>query len=487
MNRKLRKGGMAAVFTLIVIAAVILVNLIFGKLPAKYRKWDLSSSQILTLGDTTKDILDHLNKEVTIQVIADPDQVDERITSFVTLYEDYSDLVKVTMEDPVLHPDVLTTLDAEVNTVLISYPETGKKTSVSFNDIIEIDMMAYYQYQQIQETAFDGEGQITSAINYVANDIQTTAYTLSGHQETALPATVTDSLTKSGFTMDELDLMTAEAVPADCSLLIINNPQKDISSDEYTVLLDYLKNGGHLMLLSGATEQELTNLNQLCGEYGMSLLNGFAADQAPQHYYQNNPFSVIPEYDLSSGLFTGIDSSESALLTYPAALSIQEDLRDGLEVTPILTTSDSGLFVDPVTQDQTEGTYVLAAVATEPTGTVSGGEASPSEAETSAEEGDSDSAAPDEPTTVFTVIAAPSLIDESVLTLFPNITNLSLFMNAAVNHMPGVTSLSIPAKSLETTYNMVTAGGLWSALFIIVIPLIFLIAGFIIWMKRRKR
>ena len=28
MNRKLRKGGMAAVFTLIVIAAVILVNLI---------------------------------------------------------------------------------------------------------------------------------------------------------------------------------------------------------------------------------------------------------------------------------------------------------------------------------------------------------------------------------------------------------------------------------------------------------------------------
>ena len=130
---------------------------------------------------------------------------------------------------------------------------------------------------------------------------------------------------------------------------------------------------------------------------------------------------------------------------------------------------------------------MLAAVATEPTGTVSGGEASPSEAETSAEEGDSDSAAPDEPTTVFTVIAAPSLIDESVLTLFPNITNLSLFMNAAVNHMPGVTSLSIPAKSLETTYNMVTAGGLWSALFIIVIPLIFLIAGFVIWMKRRKR
>ena len=33
---------------------------------------------------------------------------------------------------------------------------------------------------------------------------------------------------------------------------------------------------------------------------------------------------------------------------------------------------------------------------------------------------------------------------------------------------------------------MITAGGLWSALFIIVIPVIFLIAGFVVWMKRRK-
>ena len=52
--------------------------------------------------------------------------------------------------------------------------------------------------------------------------------------------------------------------------------------------------------------------------------------------------------------------------------------------------------------------------------------------------------------------------------------------------MPGITTLSIPSKSLDITYNMVTSAGLWSALFIIVIPVIFLIAGFVIWLKRRK-
>ena len=46
---------------------------------------------------------------------------------------------------------------------------------------------------------------------------------------------------KSGMETKELNLLTDSAVPEDCSLLIINNPQKDISEDEKTTLTDYLK------------------------------------------------------------------------------------------------------------------------------------------------------------------------------------------------------------------------------------------------------
>lgn len=495
MTRTLKKGGIMAIFSVIVIAVVILANLIFGKLPARYRQWDLSSSQILTLSETTLGILKNLDQNITIHVVADPDTVDERISSFVELYAQNSDRIQIIEEDPILHPDVLTRLDVQPGNILVECEGTGKRTVISFDDIIQIDLMAYYQYQQISETAFDGEGQLTSAIHYVANETATTAYTLTGHQESALPQAVTDSLDKSGFTMAELNLMTQPEVPADCSLLIIHNPQKDISADEKTSLLDYLKNGGHLMLLAGAAETPLTNLNSLCAEYGMDLKNGFTADQAPGHYYQNNPFSIIPEHDNSSGMLTGISTSDSILLNYAGAIEIQEELRDGLNVSPILTTSESGIFLDPITQEQTEGSYVVAAVATEDTVTAlheataseaeaSGENSSSQETEASGGTGDSQE---NQPKTVFTVIAAPSLIDESILTLFPNLMNLNLFMNGAVYEMPGVTSLSIPAKSLKTTYNMVTAGGLWGAMFIILIPLIFLIAGFVIWMKRRKK
>lgn len=462
MTRKFKKGSYMALFTIVVITAIIIANLIIGKIPAKYRKWDLSTNQILTLGDTTKDILSKLDKDVTIHIIASPDSVDERIRSFVSLYADQSPRIRVVEDDPVLHPDVLTTLDAQPGQVLVVCEETGKKTAVSFNDIIQIDLMAYYQYQQIKETAFDGEGQITSAVSYVTNDNETAVYTLTGHQESALSATVKDALEKSGMILSDLNLMTDSTIPQDCGLLIINNPQTDISQDETTALTDYLKNGGHLLLLSGVTQNRLANLSGLCSQYGMDIKNGFVADSAPRHFYNNNPFYVIPEYDFSSGLLSGVDSKQAALAIQPSGMTIQEDLRDGLTVTPFLTTSDSGILVDPATQEKTEGTYVLAAAAVE----------------TVNEEEDTAS--------VFTVIAAPELISDDILTSFPNITNLTIFMNAVSYKMPGVTTLSIPSKSLDITYNMITSGGLWSALFIIVIPVVFLITGFVVWMKRRK-
>lgn len=462
MTRKFKKGSYMALFTLVVIAAVIVLNLIVGKLPAKYLKHDLSSNKILTLGDTTRDILAQLDRDVTIHIVADPNSVDERITSFVNLYKDLSPHISVEANDPVLHPDVLTSLDTEPGNLIVSCESTGKKTSVSFDDIIQFDPMVYYQYGQIKETAFDGEGQITSAVRYVTSDTAAAVYTLTGHGEAALSSAAADAMDKSGINVTELNLLTQGAIPQDCSLLIMNAPAKDISVDEKETLTDYLKNGGRMLLLAGCTQNTLTNLTEFISQYGMDLKNGFVADPAPQHFYNNNPFNVIPDYDFASSLLSGIDSSAAALLVQPAGMTIQENPSEDIAVQPFLTTSDSAFLVDPVTQEKTQGSYVLGAVATE---TVN------------EEEGSS---------SMLTVITAPSMIDDSILSRFPSITNLTLFMNTATNGLSGVTPLSIPGKSLDITYNMVTSAGLWSALFIIVIPVIFLIAGFVIWLKRRK-
>ena len=490
MNRKLKKGGAMAVFTVLVIAAVIVINLIAGTVPAKYRRLDLSTNRLFSLSDTTTQLLNGLTTDVNIYIVADPSRVDERITHFAELYGSHSDRVHVEVKDPVLHPDVLTTLDTEANTVLVSCADTGKKRSIPFNDIIQIDMMSYYQYGQYKESAFDGEGQITGAISYVTSNTQTNVYELTGHGETALSGQVTNVFQKSNMQSRDLNLLTEGEVPADCDLLVVNNPQTDLAADEVTMISDYLKRGGQVFILAGYTQSGCPNLAALCADYGMELENGFVADSAPGHFYSRNPFYIIPDYDFSSGLLSGIGTDDAALLPNPSGMTISDSLRDGLSVKPFLTTSESGVLVDPETQEQTPGTYVLGAVATEPVnpdavaaGSAAGqGSASAVASPAAATGSDGETA----PSATLTVITAPMLVDNGLLSQFPSITNLTIFMNAATKGLPQASNLTIPSKSLDVTFNMITSGGLWSALFIIVIPVIFLIAGFVIWMKRRK-
>ncbi|MGL6221829.1 MAG: DUF7088 domain-containing protein, partial [Lacrimispora sphenoides] len=152
MTRKLKKGGYTAILTLIVIAVVVILNLIVGRLPEKVRQWDMSSSQIYTLGGTTKDLVKALDKDVTIYVVADPDSVDKRITSFIKRYEDLSGHIKVVTVDSVLHPDQVQKLKAQDNTLLVSCDSTGRTESIALTDIIKMDEMSYYYYGQSKET-----------------------------------------------------------------------------------------------------------------------------------------------------------------------------------------------------------------------------------------------------------------------------------------------------------------------------------------------
>lgn len=78
-------------------------------------------------------------------------------------------------------------------------------------------------------------------------------------------------------------------------------------------------------------------------------------------------------------------------------------------------------------------------------------------------------------------------MDDEIITYNPSMINLDLFVNALTAGFEDISSISIPAKSLEITYNTFTNAGLWSTLYLAVIPLVTLIGGLIYWMNRRKK
>ena len=78
------------------------------------------------------------------------------------------------------------------------------------------------------------------------------------------------------------------------------------------------------------------------------------------------------------------------------------------------------------------------------------------------------------------------MIDEGITSTFTNLANLTIFMNAATANFEDISNISIPAKSLEVTYNTIPTAGLWASIFIFLIPVFCVIMGFAVWMRRRK-
>ena len=486
-----RRGAYSVGLTVLVIAVVIVFNLIVGQIPEAFRNIDVSSTKIYDISDTTTDLLDGLDKDVDMKVLAVKDESDERITTFLSKYAALSNRIHVEWIDPVLHPSALTDYDTTENTIVISCEDTGKTTTVSFNDILVMDEYSYYYYGTESYTEFDGEGQLTSAVNYVTNDVERTVYQTTGHGEGTLSATVTDLMEKNSYTLAEINLLMTTSIPEDCDLLLMYAPVSDLSEDEAQMLTDYLGDGGKLMVLLGDTSSaDLPNLAGILKTYGIQAADGYIAD--PARCYQNNPYYIFPELSVYGDMADGI-MSQMVLLINTHGMTLTDPERDTIAVTSFMSSSDQSYAVTEDAQQQ--GSYVLGASATE---TISTDESEETGSETdeadnsdadagNAEDTDSGSEDSGEaPESRLTVISAASLIDQSITDAFPQLENTQLFMNAVTANFDGVQNLSIQAKSLGVEYNTVQHAGLFSLLMIFGIPAVILIGGFVVWFRRRK-
>lgn len=481
-----RQGSYSVGITVLVIAIAVVFNLVVGQIPEAHRKIDVSSTRIYEISDTTKDLLKNLDDEINLKVFAVKEDTDDRITTFISKYSALSSKLKVEWIDPVLHPSALTENNATENTIQISCDATGKSTTVSFTDILVPDYSAYYTGGSSSYSEFDGEGQLSSAVNYVTSDVEKKIYQMTGHGEDSLSTTITELMSKNNYTLEELNLLMKNAVPDDCDLLIMDAPSKDLSEDEAKLLTDYLTSGGKLMCLLGETGlNDLPNLSGILKSYGIEGVDGYIAD--PARCYQNQPYYIFPELNVSGELATGI-SSQMVLLMNAHGLTVTDPERDTITTTSFMSTSENGYAVTE--SEQKQGTYNLGVVATETIKTEddSTDETTSDDAsDASAEDTDNTSSEKEEKTeSRLTVISASSLIDQQITNTFTQLENTTVFMNAVTANFDGVQNLSIEAKSLGTEYNTVQHAGVFSLLVVFGVPAVILIGGFSVWYRRRK-
>ncbi len=291
----------------LVLCVVVLVNMLASRLPESVRKVDVSDNKIYEITDTSKKLLKKLDQKVTVTVYAEKSSTDERIRTFLNKYQALSRDVTVKWVDPVLDPAELTKNNVSENSIVVSCKDTGKSDTITFDEILVSDAYAYYTTGSTDATQFDGEEQLTSAINYVTNDSQNKVYYTTGHGESSFSTSVQDQLDKNNVSSEELNLLTRQVrFRDDCDLLIMNGISADLTTEEKDQIESYMKSGGDVMVLLGNIEGDVPNLDALLKEYGMQRVNGYIADM--ERCYQGNYYYIFPDISGDSDLMNGMST-----------------------------------------------------------------------------------------------------------------------------------------------------------------------------------
>ena len=194
MNKKyLKNGSYSVVISAVFIVIVLVINMIVGSLPSKYTEVDVSDQKLYSISDDTRKFLKDLDKDVTIYQVVQSGSEDETIEKLLEKYDEESDHITVEQKDPVVNPKFTseyTSDEVSSNSLIVVCGDRSKV--VSYDSIYESSMD--YNTYSYTTSAFDGEGQIDSAISYVTSEDLPVLYTLDGHGEKELDSTIQDDI-----------------------------------------------------------------------------------------------------------------------------------------------------------------------------------------------------------------------------------------------------------------------------------------------------
>lgn len=471
VNKKtLKNGSYSMVYTVILIAVIVVINLIVAEIPTKYTQIDVSTQKLYTISDKTKEFLDELNQDVTIYHIVQNANEDDVIEKLLKRYEETSDHIKVEKKDPVLYPNFTsqyTDEDVQDNSLIVV--NGSKSKVVDYYNLYETQY-DYYSGSS-STTGFDGEGQIDSAISYVTSDNLPIVYTLKGHGELELNSSITESLEKANYRIQSLNLLTEENVPEDAGCLMITSPQADLSEEEADKVISYLENGGKAVIFTDYTSEEIPNLKKVLENYGVTPDNGVVMEGDTKHYIMQIPYYLVPEINSTEITADLIADNRYVLMPVAQSIRIMDSYRDTLDIESVLSTSEKAYIKTNVENMQTfekvsgdqEGKFNLGVCVTEDIS--------------------------DDKQTQLVYYGSSSLLDSTTNQQVSG-GNTELLLDTlgwmCENDVPVI---SVDSKSLETSNLTISEydSGYWSAMTCGVIPVIFLIIGGVIWFKRRKQ
>lgn len=470
-TRRWHAGSYSVLAVLIVVAIAVAVNLIVGALPSSMTELDMTPQQLYTLSGESEQRLAALEDDVDIYWVVQDGSEDTTLEQLLGRYAEYSH-VTVTRVDPVKYPNFLSAYTDESATNNSLVVVRGERSMyVPYSDIwtysdYEQYYYYYYYYGQDYRDTFAGEQKITSAIGYVTSEELPVMYVLSGHGEAELSDSVQSAIALQNVQVQELSLLTVEAVPDDCDLLCINGPATDLSADECEKIRDYMASGGKLLAATTYTEADMTNFDALLSDWGLEAQYGYVLESNSNYYYAGYIDLLLPSMQ-SHSITSPLSEAGYSVILPDAQAFVLGETEDDVSVSSLLKSSTdaylktniAGMTSMEKTDDDPAGPFVLAAAGT------------------------------NSATGAQIVVFGSNLFMEKDFSDMVSGANLDLYLNAIDWLCEKTDSISIHAKIVSSDYLTFSdsAASVARIVLIALVPLAFVAVGVVTFIKRRRR
>ncbi len=370
METKRNKKNNIFFRTIIVIAIVIILNLIFSNF---YWHFDLTENHIYTLSPVTKKILKNLDDIITVKVYFSKDLptnlalVKTEVRDLLRDFNNYSGgKIKVDFEDPGENTDLAQKVrmlgipKLQFNTI------SNDKYSVTAG---YLGMALFFEDQKdvlpVVQSVDNLEYDLVRGIKHLQKGQKNKIYFVNGHEEIDADQglkLLKDNLKKE-YNLSNINLTSIDRVPEDAQTLIIAGPQKDFSEDELYVLDQFLMRGGSLLLadegvklgdnLSAQVSKE-DNLYSLIDSYGIKIQHNLVLDASNSmapfssgFITFNVPYPFWPKV-IQSGFNSDnvmVNKLESLVLPWSSALDLHNS-DDNTQIIPLVMSSSKSWLQD---------------------------------------------------------------------------------------------------------------------------------------------
>lgn len=483
---KLKHGLYSSGLTLLIIAVVILVNVfvtaLAGKLPLQA---DMTSESYNSLSEDNINLIKSFKNDIKITVLSERDAflsseflaeqaiADDsnggycaQATGFLDDYRKYNGNITVEYVDP-QSPDFSAFLqeypseDISSGDILVECNDSLQVLKPT--DLFELEQQDYYY--SIKGSKM--ESVLTSAIIKVSSSNPVYAVNITGHNCKSSD-TVVSMLQNNNFSVSESSTLDFDKLDEKVSLILLNSPTTDFSGEEIKALSDFLsKNDRLLFYISDQSQPALKNLDAFLAEWGIVSLNGVICETDSKRYYNDY---YLTYFDYVGDTYKNLSEKGLNCLTYSHRPYKLTDDIDGVKVTPLLSVPSSSILypIDRAAQEkfdaksaQTGPFYGALLCEKELTDGIS---------------------------TIFAVGSSNFFLDQVMESNYGNADFTMQTVKSALD--TGDNDVYFTEKSIKTSSVLIDSKtsdlmGTW--LFMILLPVITLVGGLYIWIRRSVR